>query len=204
MYLHVCKTFLRPHWKNSLFLLTQPTAFWMADRKLFSRLHRKLFVYSMCEGLISLAISHMSAKHECERAHTNDALAARESKLVSVKLKNTRKYSQTNTQVLAIVLVSTRSRTHQYSQSFVWVVIFVGVSHNRINKLWCMCGRVIRGKLVHVPGDTLSWLYYNKYMFASVILYKWNIWKKRKIKNELPPIKFLAMLVETETFFAEV
>ena len=41
---------IRPHWKRSLFWLTLPTAFWMADRILkgrtqtFSCLHRKLFV----------------------------------------------------------------------------------------------------------------------------------------------------------------
>ena len=149
----------------------------------------------------------MSAKRECEQVHASNALPTRQSKLASAKLKNTRKYSQTNTQVLALVLTSTRNRTRECSQSFTWVTIFVGVSRNRINKLWCTWGMAIRGKLV--LGDVLSWLYYNKYMFASVMLYKWNthtpcIWKKPgNHKTDCPPIKFLAMLVETETFFSE-
>ena len=53
----------------------------------------------------------------CERAHASDAFPTRESKLASVKLENTREYSQTNTRVLAIVLAITRNRTREYSQS---------------------------------------------------------------------------------------
>ena len=184
---------MRPHWKKSLFWLTRPTAFWMDDLKLF-RASTKIFLYTrMCA----------SAKRECERVHTSDALPTCESKLASAKLENTREYWQTNTRVHAIVLASTCNRTRQYSQSFAWVTTFVGVSHNRINKPWCTCVMAIQGKLV--PGDALSWLYYNKYMSASIILYKSNIWKKKaeNKKSDRPPIKFLAMLVETETFFSE-
>ena len=126
----------------------------------------------------------MSAKRECERAHVSDALPICEAKLASAKLENNHELSQANSCVLKIVLASTRSRTREYAQSFAWVTIFVGVSCNRINKLWCTCGTAIWGKLV--PGDTLSWLYYNKYIFASVILYKWNIWNKPGNKNLSP------------------
>ena len=112
----------------------------------FFTLLQKIFLYTrMCA----------SANRECERAHASDALPTRESKLVSAKLKNTREYSQTNTQVLAIVIASTCNQTLQYSQSNLRVLAiirvgnnFCGVSCNRINKLWCTCGMVIRGKLV--------------------------------------------------------
>ena len=200
--------YLRPHPKKSLFRLTRLTAFWMADRKLFSRLHRNFFVCThVCEWLVSLAISHVNAKRECERASASDALPTRKSKLASAKLKITREYSQTNTQLLAIVLASTRNRTRQYS--WVLAIICVGsnfyyprMSRDRVNELWCSCGMTIRGKLV--PRDALSWLYYNNYMLASVILYKRNIFKKiEKLKTDCPPVKFLAVLVETETIFIE-
>ena len=73
-----------------------------------------------CERLASHAISHASIKHECVQVHVSDALPTCESKLVSVKLKNTRsctcEYSQTNTRVLANELVSTRNQTCEYSQ----------------------------------------------------------------------------------------
>ena len=67
-------------------------------------------------------MSHASAKRECERAHVSDAVPTCESKFASAKLENTREYSQS------------------YSQSFAWATIYVGVSRNRINKVWCTCG----------------------------------------------------------------
>ena len=69
-----------------------------------------------CDWLVSLAISHTSAKRECEWAHASDALPIRESKLASAKLENTREYSQTNTRVLAIVLAIELASTWNHSR----------------------------------------------------------------------------------------
>ena len=156
----------------------------MADRKLFSRLHRKLLYTCICEWLVSLVISHASAKHQCEHAHVSNALPTCESKLASAKLENTCEYSQINTRVLAIVLASTRNRTCQHSRV---LAIFVGVSHNRINKLWCTCGMAIRGKLV--LEHALSWLYYNKYVCLCHSLQMKYLKKKNQKINNRPPAR---------------
>ena len=73
-----------------------------------------------CKWLVSLAISHASAKHECVWAHTSDALPTRELKLMYVKLKNTHEYLQTNTRVLANQHASTHTQTREYSHMNLW------------------------------------------------------------------------------------
>ena len=105
-------------------------------------LRRKLT--NECKQLASQAISHASIKHEHVQVHASDALPTRELKLASIKLENTCEYSQTNMRVLANELASTRKRTHEYSQSLASVTIFVDVSCNRINELWCTCRMAIR------------------------------------------------------------
>ena len=114
----------------------------------FSHLHRKFFVHvytHVCEWLVSLAISHASVKCECEWVHAsvsermramhcphmNWNLRALNSRILPSSCKWTLEYSQLHSRALAIELTS----TPEYLQSFAWVTIFVGVSHNCINKL---------------------------------------------------------------------
>ena len=107
-----------------------------------------------------------------ERAYACDALPTRELKLASAKLENTCEYSQTNTRVLSIVLVSTCNRTRQHLQSNSPVLAIELAStrnHSRELQFLWVCHAIvlissgpragwqferIRGKLV--PGDVLS------------------------------------------------
>ena len=129
---------------------------------------------------------------ECTRAmhcpHASRNLRPLNLRILVSTRKRTLEYSQSYSQAFAMELISTRE--YSQSNSRVLAIIHVSVSHNCINKLWCTCGMAIRGKFL--PGDALS-------------LQMKNL-REKKTEKELTtrlPVKFLAMLIETETSFSE-
>ena len=117
---------LRPVWDTLLRCLTGR-----------STVPLSLKLTSQWEWVVSLAISQVSDKSECEWAHESEVMPTHELKLSSVKLDNAHKYlkrtceySQSNLQVLAIELTRTCDQTRQYSHSNLLVLAIICVGNN--------------------------------------------------------------------------
>ena len=102
----------RPYWKKSLFGLTWPTTFWMANRILFSRLHR-ICVHACvqvtciaCNGTWVASLIASARKYDCKCSRVWLRVLA----IILICTDDSREYSQSNSRVLAIILISSGAR----------------------------------------------------------------------------------------------